>query len=1511
MPARAEPGRAAARRDDQRGEIVRRQRHRALDARALVEVVAVVDGRGRGDGLRQPAAHLDLVDVERLRGVADRQIALGERLGLDPARLARPARLRARRGEVGVGDGLVGLDRRRRGLGARRAIDVAVLADHARETPRVRRGLVVVGREQQRDEVRAERARRVLELVLDHLRLAAEQLHAARRRLRALDERAVDRDHVVPRAGLRGEADEVFADVIACSLAAGGDRLVACSLAARGDRVVACSLAAGGDRLVACSLAAGGDRLVACSLAAGGDRLAAALVARPRERREHVGDRALGIVDALVEDVSAAQVQLDALRRRRGRERDVVRVAEALPRVAVVDLAGDAIELREQAGVARRHRQRLAEHRHRARLVAEPPLDELAELARQRDVARGIVGHAGVADRDEPLALVGEHLGELAPQAVRLAGAPHVGERALVGRLLVRAPPPPERGLGIAELVGGRRRDPLHERAPLLGGRLASRIDAEHPLDHLHVLLEAAEPVHDVRRGGHRLVLLGVELEHALERLQRARRVVEPVAADHADLEAAGDLPLGLGRQVHLALGDAHRGVEVAARLVQAAQRGVCLEVVRVDRLDQLVEHADRLGGRAEPGLEHVGALERGHRRALAIVDDEDRDLQPEDLDELAPLGRRAVQPRERVERGAALRRQLEHAVPRLDRAHGIAEVRVDDARVALELERAHRTLGRARGRKRAAAVEALEHLRELGPALRALVQAAERGERVGIRRRRAQRLLPAIERGGVIFSRACKLREPLEQLGALGRAGRRGRVILERLLEARIVGLLEHALHALERVAVAGEELQHRAAREHDAVDVGEPRLVEDREPAQHRQALAALVDRPLDRRVGRPVAAQLRGLVIEHAAQRRGEAGVVALALVQLGERLERRLVAGVLGDDLLVQLDGAARLDLSLAVGLRHLLERVHAGDRIARGRDLLLEADDQLLPHLAARGQAAERLGHLPAAVLELRDPLPRLDRARDVAEAELRELRDLLEAADEIVRFGARFARVVERELVELDQAAPVATLAEVIDVARDGLFVRRHHTERLVQQLRGAIAIAHVLARDGRQLEQLADDRLRRRVRVLAERVDLGLHQPRQRLPVLIVAEQRLELVAVLAAGRLVRHQLGQALDQAGAIGELVAVEREAALRDVGAILGLGRHARAVAQDAIELLPLRRLRQRLLEHLARRRRVRIDAHRAAQIVDAGEVVVRRQPLAADLDEQLARLVAPGALIATVAKAGRRVDLGERLRDVERGRIEARGLLEVVRGGVEVVRSARDLAELVAEVRPLLRVAVRAEHVELGLVELADHLVVAERDVQLARGVERLGALRLELPRLLEVPQRAIDAAEVIVPQLRGVPVLRRAARDQLALAAALTLRELGEAGLDDLDGRRRIARLDELEQPIGRAVVRGIELERGAQVVDRRRGLAEDDHRLAGLGPRVCGADRIALVLRVGRAQLGEQLAAAGGAKLVTKLVEALGLRLLPEHDDPGFERIDLRVWHRVFGHRARTITRR
>jgi len=66
-----------------------------------------------------------------------------------------------------------------------------------------------------------------------------------------IDQRAVDRDHLVPRARLAGQRDQDVAGLLA--------------------------------------------------------------IGRPRERRERISDRGLGVIEAILEDLGAAQIELDSL----------------------------------------------------------------------------------------------------------------------------------------------------------------------------------------------------------------------------------------------------------------------------------------------------------------------------------------------------------------------------------------------------------------------------------------------------------------------------------------------------------------------------------------------------------------------------------------------------------------------------------------------------------------------------------------------------------------------------------------------------------------------------------------------------------------------------------------------------------------------------------------------------------------------------------------------------------------------------------------------------------------------------------------------------------------------------------------------------------------------------------------------------------------------------------------------------------------------------------------------
>ena len=63
----------------------------------------------------------------------------------------------------------------------------------------------------------------------------------------------------------------------------------------------------------------------------------------------------------------------------------------------------------------------------------------------------------------------------------------------------------------------------------------------------------------------------------------------------------------------------------------------------------------------------------------------------------------------------------------------------------------------------------------------------------------------------------------------------------------------------------------------------------------------------------------------------------------------------------------------------------------------------------------------------------------------------------VEPADLLADVGAALARVVERELEQVGQPAPVAPLAEVLRVAGERLLVHRIDAERAVQQLGGVV----------------------------------------------------------------------------------------------------------------------------------------------------------------------------------------------------------------------------------------------------------------------------------------------------------------------------------------------------------------------------------------------------------------------------------------------------------------------
>src|SRR5687768_15958283 len=90
-----------------------------------------------------------------------------------------------------------------------------------------------------------------------------------------------------------------------------------------------------------------------------------------------------------------------------------------------------------------------------------------------------------------------------------------------------------------------------------------------------------------------------------------------------------------------------------------------------------------------------------------------------------------------------------------------------------------------------------------------------------------------------------------------------------------------------------------------------------------------------------------------------------------------------------------------------------------------------------------------------------------------------------------------------------------------------------------------------------------------------------------------------------------------------------------------------------------------------------------------------------------------------------------VYLRELLGDLHRSRSELRSFFEMKRSVLEVAIAKRECSELETDLRlaPCIRRRI-AEDIELCLIQLRDHRVVAERRIELARGLERRGILWL-------------------------------------------------------------------------------------------------------------------------------------------------------------------------------------
>ena len=256
-----------------------------------------------------------------------------------------------------------------------------------------------------------------------------------------------------------------------------------------------------------------------------------------------------------------------------GGERDVART---IGQQGVRAIDARLVERERRGNIRRLARRQLDERQelpdHRLRLVAEPALEQPRQLARERHVALGLVRHRADTEVGQALALLADHVGELAPQAIRLGGAPHIGQCPLVGSLLVCTTPPAERSLGVVELLGGRGGDALDEVAPLVcirGG--VGRVASRHEQADLVALLRWREPLQGAQVAAvHRQDQ--VELVEVRRRdLPRAERAQVVAAAQGVVLRAlirrAADVPVAGAGGLHADLQPFARGNVAQDRL--------------------------------------------------------------------------------------------------------------------------------------------------------------------------------------------------------------------------------------------------------------------------------------------------------------------------------------------------------------------------------------------------------------------------------------------------------------------------------------------------------------------------------------------------------------------------------------------------------------------------------------------------------------------------------------------------------------------------------------------------------------------------------------------------------------------------------------------------------------------------------------------------------------------------------------------------------------------------------
>ena len=354
----------------------------------------------------------------------------------------------------------------RRRLGPRRLVLLAVGADLARQPPHLRHRGLVLGIEQQRGEVHAEGAGLVADLVLEQLGPPPQHLDARLPGRRPLEQGRLDRQRVVPLAAAFRQRQDRLADVLA--------------------------------------------------------------IGRPRERAQEILHGPGAIIEPLFAQLRPAHVQRDPPGAIGGLQRQVEAGQDLLPQLDLVALGRDPLDLGQQLSASGVEAQGVAQGVERAAPVTQAPLRHLGQLAAGRQVGRGIepgrrlprgggrrlrAGRAArlavgrgrcLGPQRAPLVLV--HLGQIAPQAVGLGRAPQLGDGGRVGRLPVGPPVPVERGLVIAQPLGGDLGDALHQRA-----HLARVAPGPHPpLERVHVARPVAHLSVELGGRRQRLVVVGL-----------------------------------------------------------------------------------------------------------------------------------------------------------------------------------------------------------------------------------------------------------------------------------------------------------------------------------------------------------------------------------------------------------------------------------------------------------------------------------------------------------------------------------------------------------------------------------------------------------------------------------------------------------------------------------------------------------------------------------------------------------------------------------------------------------------------------------------------------------------------------------------------------------------------------------------------------------------------------------------------------------------------------------------